>query len=154
LDNHKKVKFHQTQTFRALVAIVFAAALLATSAVENADSLFGAGQEGVLGAEDDTAFQPSPGHKAGAPEIDPVINLTVSVEDDKATIHADIGDIPKGAAYLLQWQNDLSGAFEDVPGETGPSITFEASANNMNCNWRVALTPLTSLTSAEEAQHR
>ena len=148
LDQQKKVKFYQTQTFRALVAIVFAAALLATSAVENADSLFGAGQERVLGAEDETAPAPSPERKAGAPEINAVINLTVSVEDGKATIRADIGDMPKSGAYLLQWQNDLSGAFEDVPGETSSSITFDASAVNMNCNWRVALTP------AEEIQPR
>jgi len=52
MEKQKKVKFYQTQTFRALVAIALAAALLATSAMENTSSLFAPRQNSVLGVED------------------------------------------------------------------------------------------------------
>lgn len=144
MDQQGKVKFYQTQTFLVLVAIVLASALLTTSVVESVDSLFGAAPENVLGVEDAIALASASTEADGADarSADPAIHLTLSVEDDKATIHAEIADAPKGVAYILQWQNDLSGTYENVPGETGDSITFDANAANMNCNWRVELTPV------------
>jgi len=52
MQQAKKAKFYQTQTFRALVAIALAAALLVTSAMEDTGSLFDVGRRGVLGVED------------------------------------------------------------------------------------------------------
>ncbi len=56
-----------------------------------------------------------------------------------ATITAQIEGVPEGVYYTLQWQNDLSGELADVPGETGNSVTFPATQENLNCMWRLAL---------------
>ena len=130
----QKTKFHQTQTFRALVAIALAAVLLTNSAIVHMDLLL-IEREAVLGVEDDVATDiRNPGN--------PVALLTVYVDGGKATIHAEVEGVPEGTAYAMQWQNDLCGEFADVPGETGYSVSFDATAENMRCKWRVAITLL------------
>ncbi|MCL2812055.1 MAG: hypothetical protein FWD25_09245 [Clostridia bacterium] len=71
--------------------------------------------------------------------VEPIITLSSSLEGGKATITATIEGIPEGVIYSLQWQNNISGEFADVPGETGYTITFDATEENMRCAWRVAL---------------
>jgi len=71
--------------------------------------------------------------------VEPVITLSASIDGGKAVITALIEGIPQGVFYTLQWQNDLRGEFEDVPGETGESITFDITEENLRCRWRVAL---------------
>lgn len=55
------------------------------------------------------------------------------------TITATIEGVPDGMNYMLQWRNDASGDFQDVPGETGMSVTFVADEWNVNCSWRLVL---------------
>jgi len=57
MEQQKRNKFYQTQTFRALVAIALAAALLATSALENTSTLFPPRPNSVLGVEDRRASE-------------------------------------------------------------------------------------------------
>ncbi|MCL2812733.1 MAG: hypothetical protein FWD25_12710, partial [Clostridia bacterium] len=76
---------------------------------------------------------------ADVPEIEPVITLSASIDGGKAVITALIEGVPEGVFYTLQWQNDLSGEFEDVPGETGESVVFDITEENLRCRWRVAL---------------
>jgi|GEM_PF-1750018 len=71
--------------------------------------------------------------------VEPVITLSASIENGEVTLTAQIEGIPEGVAYVLQWQNDRSGEFEDVPGETGISVTFDNTPENVSCMWRVAL---------------
>jgi hypothetical protein len=56
------------------------------------------------------------------------------------TIRAEIEGMPEGIGYGLQWQNDLSGEFLDVPGATEDTIAFLADEKNVHCVWRVRLT--------------
>jgi len=70
---------------------------------------------------------------------EPIITLSSNLEGGKATITATIEGIPEDVLYTLQWQNNISGEFADVPGETGYSITFDATEESMRCAWRVAL---------------
>ena len=56
------------------------------------------------------------------------------------TITAEVQGIPEGIDYGVQWQNDLSGEFEDVQGATDVNITFVATEEKMHCKWRVRLT--------------
>ncbi|MCL2811529.1 MAG: hypothetical protein FWD25_06535 [Clostridia bacterium] len=71
-------------------------------------------------------------------EIEPEITLSASIDGDKAVITALIEGIPEGVSYTLQWQNDLSGEFKDVPGETGERVVFDITEENLRCRWRVA----------------
>lgn len=68
------------------------------------------------------------------------IQLIRALEGDTAAITAEVLVSPAGAAYRLQWQNDLTGEFVDIPGETGHTIAFPATEENLRCVWRVALT--------------
>ena len=72
-------------------------------------------------------------------QVEPVITLFVSIEGDKVILTAQIEGIPEGVAYTLQWQNDMSGEFADVPGETGESVAFGMDSENVRYQWRVAL---------------
>ncbi|MCL1796259.1 MAG: hypothetical protein FWG37_05125 [Clostridia bacterium] len=80
-----------------------------------------------------------------ADELNPEIKLNVIVDGTKlqlgtkVTIVADVLGVPDGAEYGLQWQNNLSGEFLDVPGATQASLSFPANENNVNCAWRVEL---------------
>jgi len=75
----------------------------------------------------------------------PEIRLYAQIDGDQlivgvnVTLTAEVTGIPEGIEYTLQWQNDMSGKFEDVPGKTGTSITFTVDEDNANCAWRVAL---------------
>ena len=52
MEPQRKVKFYQTQTFRALIAMALAAVLLACSGVGGMDSFLGIESEAVLGVEE------------------------------------------------------------------------------------------------------
>ncbi|MDL2206285.1 hypothetical protein LJC33_05175 [Eubacteriales bacterium OttesenSCG-928-N13] len=63
----------------------------------------------------------------------------VLMEGTPVTITAEITGIPEDVKYRLQWQNDISGSYADVSGETGSSVTFAANNENVTCNWRVVI---------------
>lgn len=73
------------------------------------------------------------------------IELTVRYEGDAlvegalVTIEATVTGVPEGINYRLQWQNDKGGEYQDVPGETKKSVTFQATQKTVSCNWRVVL---------------
>ena len=87
----------------------------------------------------------APAETPSAP-VEPKIAITATVEGGIlaegaiVTLHAEIIGVPADVGYSLQWQNDLTGEFADVAGETGDSVTFAATAENIRCSWRVALT--------------
>ena len=54
-------------------------------------------------------------------------------------VTAHVDGIPEGVDYTLQWQNDISGEFEDMPGETSESITVNINNKNIQCEWRAVV---------------
>lgn len=58
-------------------------------------------------------------------------------EGTSITLTAELINFPEGVAVSYQWQNNINGVFEDVPGATGKSYTFAADALNTSCSWQV-----------------
>ena len=54
-------------------------------------------------------------------------------------VTAQVEGVPKGVNYTLQWQNNISGEFEDMPGETGENITVNITNKNIQCEWRAVV---------------
>jgi len=90
-------------------------------------------------AEEPKAENPEALLSEPALPVEPVVTLWASIKGDKVILTAQIEGIPEGIDYALQWQNDLSGEFEDAPGETGVSVVFDMDSQYVRCMWRVAL---------------
>lgn len=58
----------------------------------------------------------------------------------EVTLVANLHDVPEGAEVEVQWQNDSSGAFTDVPGAIGETYSFVADEMTSACQWRAMLT--------------
>lgn len=81
--------------------------------------------------------EPEEQHPAG------MVLVTCAFEGDQIemgsalTLTAELINFPENADVQYQWQNDISGTFEDVPGATGKSHTFYADGENIRCSWQV-----------------
>ncbi|MCL1963500.1 MAG: hypothetical protein FWF69_00360 [Firmicutes bacterium] len=94
-------------------------------------------------AEEVSTEAGEPGEEAGDM---PAVLLTCVIDTEElivgetvVTLTAAVEGVPEGCEYTLQWQNDLTGTFEDVPGETGERVTFVATEENIRCEWRALL---------------
>lgn len=76
------------------------------------------------------------------PSQDRIVLVTCMFEGDtidlgtEVTLTAELVNFPDGQVEY-QWQNNASGAFEDVPDATGRSYTFVSDGVNTRCSWQV-----------------
>lgn len=70
-------------------------------------------------------------------EVEYAFEGGVLLEGARVTLTARVFNVPEDAALTFQWQNDVTGRFEDVSGATEQTYTFYAGADNSGCRWRV-----------------
>lgn len=78
------------------------------------------------------------------PAAAPNIAIQYAIDGDEVqpgtmiTLTAQLQNFPEDATdFVFQWQNNVNGTFEDVPGATGMSYSFAADSLNSGCEWRV-----------------
>ncbi|MDR3051914.1 MAG: hypothetical protein LBU67_09380 [Oscillospiraceae bacterium] len=73
-----------------------------------------------------------------APEADIAISYEGAFHlGTTVTLTATLSNMPEGRPYSVQWQNDATGEFLDVPGATEPVHQFVSDAANTGCTWRI-----------------
>lgn len=110
-------------------------------------------QASLLEAEDTVPDEMAEEGGAAEPAIEPYVTLSMLYEGDltlgtAVTLIATPHEVPEGVEVAYQWQSDLTGTFEDIPGATALTYTFHVDAENAQCQWRLLLT----ITPQEAAQ--
>lgn len=87
--------------------------------------------------------QPTETDAPSSPQDAPAVIIT-SVSDDEVvgigstiTLTSQVTGVPDGTMLVYQWQNDASGAYENVPGATSSTYTYVVDEETNNCDWRV-----------------
>lgn len=69
------------------------------------------------------------------------------IEGTVITLSATLSGVTEGENITVQWQNNASGEFADVPGAMGLTYSFQATEETTGCQWQAIL--LTYSKSAE-----